>query len=248
KHEPNKTDNKLPFILQLVEQPQLVYDHQFQQQYNAEIGSQSIPNPTRSSSDLNKDDLIRLRSEIFERTKNQDLSSPEIQEKFQKLKEGFFCAYRSKLEPMGIRRAERMFSPENISKKLDFIGELIVDPKKANDDELIKRYDLWVYGRRGPDNQTRDEARGLPHYLQEVVDVVGSLQKKGNQTPSPSPRPVSCFSFKGLCEFGGVRSQGERSEGGKRRSESGRRSGGNSQAFGRRLFGAPRTLGQSSGR
>lgn len=283
-HEPSKTNDKLPFILQLVEQPQSVYDPKFKQEYNNLFDHQSIPNPAISSSNITQEDLRKLRIEILNRIENQreNPSSPDIQQKFQELWWGFFSLYSdqiSRLTDEGKSFVDHVFSGQDIRKKLDFIGELILDPKKANDPQFIDVYHQQVHGgkegqiRSGGGVGNRDhrnqevwsseiqfsgssfgfnpygsdkvgglgvsisKARDFPEEVKSVVDI---LQGRDKQTPSPSPRPVSCFNFNQFLKsiFGG-KSQ---------TTHQGVKSGDLFERGIRRFFGIPKASGQSGGR
>ncbi|GDX36850.1 hypothetical protein LBMAG18_13610 [Alphaproteobacteria bacterium] len=282
-HEPSKTNDKLPFILKLVKQPQSVYDPKFKQEYNHLFDHQSIPNPAISSSDV-KEHLKGLRREISNRIENQreNPSSPDIQQKFQELWWGFFSLYSdqiSRLTDEGKSFVDHVFSGQDIRKKLDFIGELILDPKKANDPQFIDVYHQQVHGgkegqiRSGGGVGNRDhrnqevwsseiqfsgssfgfnpygsdkvgglgvsisKARDFPEEVKSVVDI---LQGRDKQTPSPSPRPVSCFNFNQFLKsiFGG---KSQTTHQGVKSSDLFER------GFGR-LFGRSKDSGQSGGR
>lgn len=201
-HEPSNADEKLPFILQLVEQPQFVYDQDFRREYFATVtqgvGQSStngqFENPILSRSDEAKS---QASGDHWLRGRKSDLGDQTIS----KVQSSYSVTFEGK-----------GFGSE--SPNLD--GPVAREPagKKLSED---------------------------------VYSVVNSLQRGDiatpSATPSSSPMPVSCFSFKGLYEmakrmFGGVKSEVERGGGAQR-------SRGSSQVFGRRLFGEQKRSGQS---
>jgi len=230
KHDPAQTTAKLPFIMQLVEDPKMVYNQKFIDEYHS-----TVINPQQKAGSEVSPWLMGKPDEI-------------IAEAFQDLKiSGRGFGYGSP-EPVSRRGLEPISpwlmevrgrasdglqgatvsggdfghgSPEPVSPRGEGSGQF---PRAQS-----IRGDSQVDGLEGAvTHQGAEDGGSMSRNssLRQSVDHIAKDLSKDKSTPSPSPRPVGCFNFKemlrgvadrigkamqssGRAIFGGVRSDGQ---------------------------------------